>query len=382
MIKYTKEEISEIFKKQNCEFLDNEYKDINNSLKYKCSCGNISFIRLDHFKAGRRCKICSGRVIDQEKLYKYFEDQECKLLSEYKGSKEYLEYICKCGNIGKTRLDKFKEGRRCGMCVPESRKKKHSIEEIKTIFKNSACEVLEESDNWYKNVNSLINYKCSCGRIAKTTLHSFKRGNRCGYCNPKGRRKKYSLEEIKIIFKERGCELLENNYKNLESLLKFKCICNDVSEITLHSFLKGHYCVKCGIKKRSGENHVNWQPDREQKKINDLFVKKCRAIIERTLKTLRNKKEDRTHKLLGYSPKQLQDHIESNPNYEQIKDKKWHLDHIFPIQAFIDHNVKDIKLINCLENLQPLTEGENVLKSDKYDEAQFLNWLKTKEQYI
>jgi hypothetical protein len=207
MIKYTQEEISEIFKKQNCELLD-EYKDVNHSLKYKCSCGNFSTIRLDHFVAGRRCKICSGRTMDQDKLIQYFKDQGCELLSEYKGSKEHLEYVCKCGNIGKIRLNKFKEGRRCGMCSPESRKKKHSIEEISLIFKNSNCEILEESDDWYKNVNSSINYKCSCGRIAKTTLHSFKRGNRCGYCSIKGRRKKYSLEEIKIIFKERGCELL------------------------------------------------------------------------------------------------------------------------------------------------------------------------------
>ena len=376
MKKYTQEEIAEIFRKQNCELLD-EYKDINHSLKYKCSCDNISTIRLDHFIAGRRCKICSGIKINQDQLYQYFKEQGCELLSKYQGAKICLEYICECGNLGKTRLDKFKEGRRCGMCLLGGRKKKHNIEEIKTIFKNSECEILEESDYWYKNVNSPINYKCSCGRIAKITLHSFKRGNRCGYCNVKGRKKRYSLEEIKNIFIERGCELLDDNYKNAFLPLNFKCVCNNITKISLHSFLQGCYCIQCGIKKHSGENHVNWQPDREQKKTNDAFTKRCRGIIERTLKSLGKKKEKRTYELLGYDSKQLQEYIKSHPNWEFVKDASWHLDHIFPIQAFLDHNIRDIKLINCLDNLQPLTEHENLLKHDTYNKEQFLEWLKT-----
>ena len=54
------------------------------------------------------------------------------------------------------------------------------------------------------------------------------------------------------------------------------------------------------------------------------------------------------------------------------------MDHIFPIQAFVDYGIKDIKLINCLENLQPLNGKENCSKGDKYDVEKFEKWLESK----
>lgn len=58
----------------------------------------------------------------------------------------------------------------------------------------------------------------------------------------------------------------------------------------------------------------------------------------------------------GY--KQLQEHIKNHPNYENLKDVKWHIDHIFPITAFAKYNIRDISLINYLENLRPLRYKE------------------------
>jgi len=55
------------------------------------------------------------------------------------------------------------------------------------------------------------------------------------------------------------------------------------------------------------------------------------------------------------------------------------LDHIFPIQAFIKYGIRDIKLINCLENLQPLSPVDNMIKSDNYDKKEFEKWLTKKK---
>jgi hypothetical protein len=60
-----------------------------------------------------------------------------------------------------------------------------------------------------------------------------------------------------------------------------------------------------------------------------------------------------------------------------VKDQKWHLDHIFPIAAFVRCGIFDIKLINSLDNLQPLTRAENISKSDNYDSDAFVIWLKS-----
>jgi len=78
---------------------------------------------------------------------------------------------------------------------------------------------------------------------------------------------------------------------------------------------------------------------------------------------------------LGYTSEELREHIYNHSNWEKVKDGDWHLDHIFPIQAFIEYNIKDLKLINCLENLQPLTKKDNLKKHDKYDEKEFEEWL-------
>jgi hypothetical protein len=72
---------------------------------------------------------------------------------------------------------------------------------------------------------------------------------------------------------------------------------------------------------------------------------------------------------------QLREHIFAHKNWSKINNQKWHLDHIFPIKAFLDYGIKDMKLINCLENLQPLTVFENCVKNDKYDASAFENWL-------
>ena len=58
-----------------------------------------------------------------------------------------------------------------------------------------------------------------------------------------------------------------------------------------------------------------------------------------------------------------------------VQDEKWHIDHIFPISAFFEHGITDLKLINHLENLQPLSQKDNNEKSAKYNTNQFKRWL-------
>jgi hypothetical protein len=57
---------------------------------------------------------------------------------------------------------------------------------------------------------------------------------------------------------------------------------------------------------------------------------------------------------------------------------EWHIDHIFPIKAFIDHGITDLSIINDLDNLRPLSKKENLSKNAKYDKDKFMKWLSTK----
>ena len=128
----------------------------------------------------------------------------------------------------------------------------------------------------------------------------------------------------------------------------------------------------------SGPNHPNWIKDREEARLRDMVRRRAQTMLKNVIRLIGTRKDARSAKLLGYGPKELKDHIINHPNWNNIKDTKWHLDHIFPIKAFCDYKITDLSLINCLETLQPLEGRENLKKSSKYNKAKFESWLKTK----
>ena len=89
-------------------------------------------------------------------------------------------------------------------------------------------------------------------------------------------------------------------------------------------------------------------------------------------------KSDHTFDLLGYTPAELREHIFNHPNWSRVKSGKWSIDHIFPITAFVEHGVTNLKIINALDNLQPLLLTTNREKHDKYDPVVFKRWLASK----
>jgi hypothetical protein len=142
-----------------------------------------------------------------------FEAAKCTLVSkEYKTNKKPLEYLCSCGNteVQKTRLDSFNLGIRCKYCREERLKatnmerygyeyvsqrpetkesalkglrkhveeKKHTIEELRDIYKKEGCELLEST---YKDNTIRMRFKCICGNEGKTTFNKFNKGQRCSY---------------------------------------------------------------------------------------------------------------------------------------------------------------------------------------------------------
>ncbi len=95
-----------------------------------------------------------------------------------------------------------------------------------------------------------------------------------------------------------------------------------------------------------------------------------KQMLHRVLKMARMKKSCTIEKSLGYSKKELRDHIES----QFTGDMSWqnrssfHIDHIVPIAKFMDHGIHDPSIINNLKNLQVLPPSVNHRKSGKYDD--------------
>jgi len=197
-----------------------------------------------------------------EYVYNYFKEHGCELLEEYKDARTPMKYICQCGNKSKISFDNFKKGKRCKKCGINKLVKqfKHDYNYIKKCFEERGCILLSRE---YKNGHTPLDYICSCGNKSKITFFDLLEGKRCWEC---GRKKladyhRLDYDYVYKFFKDHGCELLEKEYINAHQKLKYRCECGEISEITFDKFKMGQRCEKCKIKKISGENHYNYNPN-------------------------------------------------------------------------------------------------------------------------
>ena len=160
--------------------------------------------------------------------------------------------------------------------------------------------------------------------------------------------------------------------------MSYRCSCGEISKICFSAFKSGRRCYKCGRRKKFANGNPNWVDDPVQFKLNKEIRRKYKRLLHNCLSYLGVKKDTKTEKLLGYKPNNLRDAILKHPNWKEIKNEKWHLDHVFPIKAFLDYGIDDIKLINSLDNLQPLIAKDNLVKYCHYDKQKFSAWLKSK----
>lgn len=131
-------------------------------------------------------------------------------------------------------------------------------------------------------------------------------------------------------------------------------------------------CRACSFKsgERSGENNGRFKKeDREYW----LQCKKAKKIIAtsliNSLKKNKQIKNEKTTTILGYSVQQFKTHIEKlfleNMSWDNWDLTGWHLDHKVPVSWFIENKCFDIKIVNSLNNLQPLWAKDNISKRDK-----------------
>jgi len=275
----------------------------------------------------------------------------------------------------------FRVGKRCGCkLIGLSRT---SEDEIKQVLEKRGCKYLSST---YDGKNHNLIYICKCGYRKNTTLQGLKKSNRCHNCV--GKTLALSYSEVKLYFESQKCELLETDYINARTKMKYICSCGNKTSIVFDSFKRGNRCQKCRNKKNSemmkglrvGEKNPGWIKDRDAKKAYTKFRNRCSNMVRNCFRlVLKEKKSKRTEEILGYKIVDLKLHLESHPNWDRVKNSNWEIDHIFPIKAFVDYGIKDIKLINSLDNLQPLTESENSHKRAKYNRQDFEKWLKNKD---
>jgi len=128
-------------------------------------------------------------------------------------------------------------------------------------------------------------------------------------------------------------------------------------------------CRECWGRHHSKDKNHRWLKDRCEVQRKELARKAAHSFIHKTLRRLNTRKADTTHALLGYTSRELYEHLERSfePGMSWEDRGAWHIDHIKPIAQFVREGITDIRLINALSNLRPVWALENLRKHAKWE---------------
>lgn len=197
--------------------------------------------------------------------YKYVKgfvegNSECELIStEYVNATTIMLFKCACGSKFETSFSKFKSRnkRQCNSC---SGTRSPTLEEVKDLcYKNGLIPLFDE----YINRNQKLLVGTEHGYVFLTTHHQLGKGIRrkpiFNAYNP------HTIKNIKTYISNNSidCEILSDVYEsNNRHKLDFRCSCGSEFSVTWNEFYSSGKtnCNECGIKKRSGKNHYEYNP--------------------------------------------------------------------------------------------------------------------------
>lgn len=215
-----------------------------------------------------------------------FEDvRGFKLLEKtYVNSETPMKYVCTCGRVGYMSYKNAKKGRNCKDCGKEKLSKAKQIytfDYIVKYFDDNDCILLATSYN--ADPHFRMPYICVCGSIAEISWSDFKDGHRCKQCRTKkvsDARRKYTIDDLFILFEQQGKILLETSFENSQTPLRYICKCGNKSSITLNNFLKGKDCYMCRNEKISSKMKSPFitDADRERRRSSKEF-KEWRKVV-------------------------------------------------------------------------------------------------------
>lgn len=93
-----------------------EYQRSGDKLDFICPQGHRHSIAWDHFKSGKRCAHCAGKIVTHEQVKAAFEANGYVMLSQYQNANAKIDFVCPWGHRHSMSWHKFQSGARCGLC--------------------------------------------------------------------------------------------------------------------------------------------------------------------------------------------------------------------------------------------------------------------------
>lgn len=267
MTQYNLESVRKLFADAGCFLLSQFYFSMASKMDYICTCKRRAKISLRHFLRGQRCRSCRYRKAsacrrhEYEYVKRFFAQQGCVLLEkEYRNRKQKLLYLCKCGEEWRTALSDFSRGSRCKKCGEKRRREGRALafEFVQLFFLKHGCTLLSPE---YTNNYTNLRFVCVCGRESRKTFGDFQNSPHCRECgiHKQQAQTRFSFDHVKAWFQRNGCTLLESNYVNAATLMRYICHCGRESKISFCSFKAGVRCKKCATDKTARKRAFTYE---------------------------------------------------------------------------------------------------------------------------
>ena len=323
------------------------------------------------------CPVC-GKEFQSHYNYSKFCSVECRTPSYYnnkKADKEIYNRICPV----------------CGKSFSTTDKRKIYCNDRCT---DKACKIREKEER-RKAMDAARKVCPTCGKVFKPNVHN--QEFCCKKCLRKAKYKEYKnsimheYEKVcptcgkqftalkrNTIYCSSECRSRGAAIRNKEALREYKKRYREENKEHIARHLK-EYCIahKEELKVKKNEYVKN------RTKKDTVFRMKgiCRAMVRRCLT---NKKKDRTQNILGYSPNDLKEHLESLFYGDMCWEvQNWEIHHIRPLDtySFINEdgtdNYEAVREANVLDNLIPLFKEDHKKLSVLYTSEE--KWLNKEE---
>ncbi len=233
------------------KYISGNYIKNTSKLKFECAKGHNFFVTTHNIKGGQWCRECVLESLRDsiDVFHKIASEKGGKCLSsEYKSSKDKLEFECAEGHRWKTAAGTIKSGCWCSVCGHKQAglTRRGPLEPFYKIAAshNGKCISFE-----YKNSRYIyLVFECSEGHRWKASGANVKNGSWCPKCadKKKGERSRHTIEMYQEIAELKGGKCLSSEYVNSKSKLKFECGLGHKWAAIPNTIKMGNWCPKCG----------------------------------------------------------------------------------------------------------------------------------------
>jgi len=204
-----------------------------------------------------------------EKVQKTFSNRGCKLLeTEYVNDRQQLRYIARCGHERTSSFNNFVRGKGdlCCKCrrAANGAKKALGPDRIRSAFESEGCVVLSTD---FRCQTDPVRYIALCGHENVTDYAHFvgqKMGRVCNRCS---KSILYQYDYVQEYFEQHDCFLLETEYINCKSRMRYIAPCGHEHTTTFDYFKDPRRTKNCPNCQKVKRREVPTERDGHKAKV-------------------------------------------------------------------------------------------------------------------